>query len=193
MDSAVALTLLVPLQHPSLALFLFESHCNLSDHYKPILQSVHTIPLMFSLHNWKRQLLIETHLIGTISDKEVEIAWLTLTFHSYRVRCIPWIMSWGDKIQWRLQGKHLAFNKWLWTEVGLSARSLHPFSHKGWRKLRPDTTNPTNKVQQGHLPHPQGLDLSHAPQSPFCACKKFQHFAVWCCCLWRLSVESVSS
>lgn len=58
----------------------FESHCKLSDHYKPILQSVHTIPLMFSLHNWKRQLLIETHLIGAVSDKEVEIAWLTLTF-----------------------------------------------------------------------------------------------------------------
>lgn len=154
--------------------------------------AVHTLPLMFSLRNWKRQLLIGTHLISTVSDK-VEIAWLTPMFHPCRVRCVPWITSWGDKIQWWLQRQTSGFHRRLWTEVGLSARSPRPFSQKGWRKLRPDVTNPTKKPQQGHHQHPQCLDLSHAPQSPFHVHKKFQHFSAWCCDLWKLSAESVSS
>lgn len=150
----------------------FESHCNLSDHYKPI-TAVHTIPLMFSLHNWKRQLLIETHLIGTVSDKGAEIARLTLPFLPYRVRCIPRILSWGDKIQWQLQRQTSGFHRWFWTDVGLSAGSLHPFSQKGWRHLRPDVTN-CSRV------------------TPFRACKKFQQSSVWWCYLSRLMFESIS-
>lgn len=89
---------------------LFESHCSLSDHYRPMLQC--TLSLSFSLHNWKRQLLIETHLIVTVSDKEAEIARLTLTFPP-RVRRTPWIASCRGESQQCLQ--RLSRMTWDWS------------------------------------------------------------------------------